>query len=346
MTCLMIDIGSTVLSCKDEERLQNKLVGGVILFSRNYKNQKQIQALTASIRKIKKNILIAVDHEGGRVQRFREDFTHIPDMALIGQIYDENAIEGKRLAKLCGQIIAYELGICNIDFSFTPVLDINFGTSSVIGDRSFHQQAKPIVELASSLMEGLNLGGMKSVGKHFPGHGFIKADTHLESANDSRSLEEIQRKDMSIFDEMIKKNILGVMPSHVIYSSCDSKPAGFSQFWLEEQLRKHLNFKGAIFSDDMGMKAAQIFEKDLVSRVRKCLKAGCDMVLVCNQDDEVDNVLNKLSWNQDSVSIERLLNMRRDNRKNTDRDSSKLNFCYEDAKKDIKELQKLEKKFK
>mgnify|MGYP001596071322 FL=1 len=346
MTCLMIDIDSTELSYKDEERLQNKLVGGVILFSRNYKSQKQIKALTASIRKIKKNILIAVDHEGGRVQRFREEFTHIPDMALLGQIYDENAIEGIRLAKLCGQLIAYELGDCDIDFSFTPVLDINFGTSSIIGDRSFHQQAKPIVELASSLVEGLNLGGMKSVGKHFPGHGFIKADTHLESANDKRSLEEIQRKDMSIFDEMIKKNIAGIMPSHVIYSSCDSKPAGFSKFWLEGQLRKHLNFSGAIFSDDMGMKAAQIFEKDIVFRVRKCLEAGCDMVLVCNQADDVDNVLNKLSWIQDSVSIKRLLNMHRVNRKNTERDSSQLNFSYEDAKKGIKELQKLGKKFK
>ena len=271
MTCLMIDIGSTELSNKDEERLQNKLVGGVILFSRNYKNKKQIKALTASIREIKKNILIAVDHEGGRVQRFREEFTEIPDMALLGQIYDENKAEGKRLAKLCGQLIAYELGACDIDFSFTPVLDINFGTSSVIGDRSFHQHAKPIVDLASSVMDGLSSGGMKSVGKHFPGHGFIKADTHLESANDDRSLEEIQEKDMNIFKEMIKKNIAGVMPSHVIYSSCDEKPAGFSKFWLEGQLRKILNFEGAIFSDDMGMMAAQIYEKDLVSRVRKCL---------------------------------------------------------------------------
>ena len=340
MTCLMIDVGSTELSYKDEERLQNELVGGVILFSRNYKNKKQVKALTASIRKIKKNILIAVDHEGGRVQRFREEFTDIPDMALLGKVYDENKIEGERLARLCGQVIAYELGACDIDFSFTPVLDINFGTSSVIGDRSFHQHAKPIVDLASAVMDGLNLGGMKSVGKHFPGHGFIKADTHLESANDDRSLEEIQEKDMNIFKEMIKKNIAGVMPSHVIYSSCDQKPAGFSKFWLEGQLRKLLNFKGVIFSDDMGMKAAQIYEKDLVSRVRKCLAAGCDMVLVCNQGDDVDKVLNKLLWKQDSISIERLSNMRRDYLKNNDGDSNQLNFRYEDAKKAIKELKK------
>ena len=340
MTCLMIDIGSTELSYKDEERLQNELVGGVILFSRNYKNKKQVKALTASIRKIKKNILIAVDHEGGRVQRFKEEFTDIPDMALLGKVYDENKIEGERLAKLCGQLIAYELGACDIDFSFTPVLDINFGTSSVIGDRSFHQDAKPIVDLASSVMDGLSSAGMKSVGKHFPGHGFIKADTHLESASDDRSLEEIQEKDMNIFKEMIKKNIAGVMPSHVIYSSCDLKPAGFSKFWLEGQLRKILNFEGAIFSDDMGMMAAQIYEKDLVSRVRKCLEAGCDMVLVCNQDEYVDKVLNKLLWKQDSISKERLSNMRRDYLKNNDGDSSELNFCYEGAKKAIKELKK------
>jgi beta-N-acetylhexosaminidase len=220
------------------------------------------------------------------------------------------------------------------------VLDINFGTSSVIGDRSFHQHAKPIVDLASSVMDGLSSGGMKSVGKHFPGHGFIKADTHLESANDDRSLEEIQEKDMNIFKEMIKKNIAGVMPSHVIYSSCDQKPAGFSKFWLEGQLRKILNFEGAIFSDDMGMMAAQIYEKDLVSRVRKCLEAGCDMVLVCNQGDNVDKVLNKLLWKQDSISKERLSNMRRDYLKNNEGDSSQLNFCYEGAKKAIKELKK------
>ena len=342
----MIDISSTELSYKDEERLQNKLVGGVILFSRNYKNKKQIKALTASIRKIKKNILIAVDHEGGRVQRFREEFTEIPDMALIGQIYDENSIEGKKFAKLCGQLIAHELSACDIDFSFTPVLDINFGTSSVIGDRAFHQHAKPIIDLASSVMDGLSSGGMKSVGKHFPGHGFIKADTHLENANDDRSFEEIQKKDMNIFKEMIKKNIAGVMPSHVIYSSCDQNPAGFSHFWLEVQLRKLLNFEGAIFSDDMGMKAAQIYEKDLVSRVRKCLEAGCDMVLVCNQGDDVDKVLNKLSWNQDSISIKRLSNMRRGYIKNNKSDSSQLNFCYEDAKKDIKELKKKGKKLR
>ena len=340
MTCLMIDIGSTELSYRDEERLQNELVGGVILFSRNYKNKKQVKALTASIRKIKKNILIAVDHEGGRVQRFKEEFTDIPDMALLGKVYDENKIEGERLAKLCGQLIAYELGACDIDFSFTPVLDINFGTSSVIGDRSFHQDAKPIVDLASSVMDGLSSRGMKSVGKHFPGHGFIKADTHLESANDDRSLEEIQEKDMNIFKEMVKKNIAGVMPSHVIYSSCDQKPAGFSKFWLEGQLRKILNFEGAIFSDDMGMKAAQIYEKDLVSRVRKCLAAGCDMVLVCNQGDDMDKVLNKLTWKQDSISIERLSNMRRDYPNDNEGDSSQLNFCYEDAKKAIKELEK------
>ena len=346
MTCLMIDIGATELSYIDEERLQNKLVGGVILFSRNYKNKKQIKALTASIRKIKKNILIAVDHEGGRVQRFREEFTDIPNMALLGQIYDENRVEGTRLAKLCGQLIAHELGACDIDFSFTPVLDINFGTSSVIGDRSFHQHAKPIVDLASSVMDGLNSGGMKSVGKHFPGHGFIKADTHLESANDDRSLEEIQEKDMNIFKEMIKKNIAGVMPSHVIYSNCDQKPAGFSKFWLEGQLRKFLNFEGAIFSDDMGMKAAQIYEKDLVSRVRKCLEAGCDMVLVCNQGDDVDKVLDKLSWKQGSNSIERLSSMRRDYLKITDEDASQLNFCYEGAKKAIKELKKQGEKLK
>lgn len=344
MTCLMIDVGSTELTQKDTERLQHKLVGGVILFSRNYKNKNQIKTLVTSIRKIKKNILIAVDHEGGRVQRFKEEFTHIPEMAYLGKIYDADKNEGRKWAELCGWLIAHELGECDIDFSFTPVLDINFGTSSVIGDRSFHQQIKPIIELASSLTDGLKLGGMQGVGKHFPGHGYIKSDTHLEVACDKRLLEEIQRKDISIFKELVKKNIAGLMPSHVIYSSCDRKHAGFSQFWLKDQLRECLNFKGAIFSDDMGMKAAQIFEKDLVLRVRKALAAGCDMVLVCNQKDEIDHVLDKLEWNQDPCSMNRLLSMRRDPSKNKERPPSLLNYSHEEVKKSINEVKNLVKK--
>jgi beta-N-acetylhexosaminidase len=185
---------------------------------------------------------------------------------------------------------------------------------------------------------------MQSVGKHFPGHGFIKADTHLEIANDNRLLEEIQKKDMSIFNAMIKKNIAGVMPSHVIYTNCDQKPAGFSQFWLKNQLRGLMNFQGAIFSDDMGMKAAQIFEKDLVVRVKKALEAGCDMVLLCNQGKDIDHVLDKLEWKQDSDSIKRLLKMHRDSSKNKVSNSFPVNYSHESVKKNIIELKNLVKK--
>lgn len=333
MTCLMIDIESIELSQNDEKRLQNKLVGGVILFSRNYKNKKQIKSLITSIRKVKKNILIAVDHEGGRVQRFREEFTLIPEMALLGQIYDHNKKEGLEIAKLCGWLIAKELAECDVDFSFTPVLDINFGSSSVIGDRSFHQEIKPIVELASSLSDGLKSGGMQSIGKHFPGHGYILEDTHLEVAMDNRSFEDIHNQDMRVFDELIKKNMGGVMPSHVIYLNCDQKPAGFSEFWLKEQLRGLLNFKGAIFSDDMGMRAAQIFEENIVLRVKKALEAGCDMVLVCNQGGKIDFLLENLEWNQDLMSIKRLLAMRRDDARDNIHDSVAENERAEDIKK-------------
>lgn len=311
MTCLMIDVESTELSNKDIERLQHELVGGVILFSRNFKNKKQIKLLVSSIRKVKKNLLIAVDHEGGRVQRFREEFSMIPEMAVLGQIYNYDKNEAIKYAKSCGFLIAYELGECDIDFSFTPVLDINFGNSSIIGNRSFHQEIGPIIQLSSSLVEGLKSGGMQGIGKHFPGHGYIKEDTHLEVAIDKREFKDIQNNDMSIFKELIKKNMLGIMPSHVIYSSCDPNPAGFSKFWLKEQLRELLDFEGAIFSDDMGMSAAKIFEENIVFRVTKALEAGCDMVLVCNQGDQVDFLLEKLTWNQDHASKKRLFAMRR-----------------------------------
>ena len=310
MTCLMIDVEGLVLTDSDIERIKHPLVGGIILFARNYKNRPQLIKLIISIRKIKQNLLIAVDHEGGCVQRFEDEFTKIPKMSLFGQIYQKDKNRAKKIAKLSGWIIAKELAAIDIDFSFTPVLDIDYGASSVIGDRAFHQDIDTISELASSLVEGLSFGGMQSVGKHFPGHGFIKADTHLETATDSRPLETIQNNDMLTFDRLIQKGVEGIMPSHVIYSSCDQNPSGLSSFWLQDQLRGRLGFEGAIFSDDMSMKAAQDSENNITLRVKKALIAGCDMVLVCNSPFEVDKLICELEWKPDVKSFKRLQLMR------------------------------------
>lgn len=316
MSCLMIDVDGFTLNSSDEERIKNPLVGGLILFSRNYVDKDQLRELVGSIRSIKKEILVGVDHEGGRVQRFREGFTEIPNMRKIGKIYEQDPGYANSVAKLTGWLIARELGEFDIDFSFTPVLDIDYGSSSVIGDRSFNANISPIIELAGSLARGLDHGGMQSVGKHFPGHGFIKADTHLELAVDKRSLENIQSNDMLIFESLIRNKIKGIMPSHVIYPSCDKSPAGLSKFWLQDQLRKLLKFKGAIFSDDMSMKAAELSEKNITSRVKGALVAGCDMVLVCNSPKEVDLLLGSLEWSSGEASYRRLQSMRLNKIKN------------------------------
>ena len=310
MTCLMIDIEGLGLIDSDIERIKHPLVGGIILFARNYQDKSQLIKLIISIRKIKQDLLIAVDHEGGRVQRFKDEFTNIPKMSTFGKIYQTDKKLANKIAKLSGWVIAEELAAIDIDFSFTPVLDIDYGSSSVIGDRAFHQDIDTICELASSLVEGLNFSGMQSVGKHFPGHGFIKFDTHLETATDKRPLETIQKNDMLTFDKLIKKGVKGIMPSHVVYSSCDQSPAGLSGFWLQDQLRNRLRFEGAIFSDDMSMQAAQDSENNITLRVKKALIAGCDMVLVCNSPIELDKLLTELQWKPNVKSFKRLQLMR------------------------------------
>ena len=321
MTCLMIDVEGLGLINSDIERIKHPLVGGIILFSRNYKNRPQLIKLIISIRKIKQNLLIAVDHEGGRVQRFKDEFTKIPKMSLFGKIYQKDRNRANKIAKLSGWVIAKELAAIDIDFSFTPVLDIDYGASSIIGDRAFHQDIDTVSELASSLVEGLNFGGMQSVGKHFPGHGFIKSDTHLETAIDNRPLETIQKNDMLTFDKLIQKGVKGIMPSHVIYSSCDQSPAGLSSFWLQNQLRDKLGFEGAIFSDDMSMQAAQDSENNITLRVKRSLIAGCDMVLVCNSPIEIDKLIGELQWKPDVKSLERLQLMK------LNRDKNNLTYC-------------------
>ena len=312
----MIDVESLHLNIEDIQRIKHPLVGGVILFARNYQNKNQLKQLVSQIREIKKNILIGVDHEGGRVQRFKDGFTSLPPMAMLGKMYDQDKQKAKEFVSLVGWVIAKELGGCDIDFSFPPVLDVNYGASSVIGDRAFHEQVSPVIELASNLIQGLEYGGMQAIGKHFPGHGFIKEDTHLEKGEDKRKFLDIKENDLKVFISLINNGMKGIMPSHIIYSSCDSLPSGLSRFWLQDQLRVQLGFKGAIFSDDMSMKAAKFVKENIVERLLMALNAGCDMVLLCNSPKEVDYALTNIRWNIDTHSIARLAAMKLDNTKN------------------------------
>ena len=312
----MIDVESFHLNIEDMQRIQHPLVGGVILFTRNYNNKNQLKKLVSQIRDVKKDILIGVDHEGGRVQRFKDGFTSLPPMAMLGKIYDQDKQKAKDFASLVGWVIAKELGGCDIDFSFTPVLDVNYGASSVIGDRAFHEQVSPVIELANNLIQGLEDGGMQAIGKHFPGHGFIREDTHLEKGEDKRKFLDIKENDLKVFISLINNGMKGIMPSHIIYSSCDSLPAGLSRFWLQDQLRDKLGFKGVIFSDDMSMKAAKFVKENIVERLSMALNAGCDMVLLCNSPKEVDYALTNIRWNIDTNSIARLAAMKLDNTKN------------------------------
>jgi beta-N-acetylhexosaminidase len=307
---LMIDLEGLSLTHEDIKRISHPMVGGLILFTRNFKDTEQLKNLTNAIRKIRgHDFLIAVDHEGGRVQRFREGFTTIPAMRKLGEVWDKDPNKANHLAFLIGQIIATELRVFDIDFSFTPVLDIDFSESTVIRDRAFHGNIEAIKSLALNLLEGLKKGGMHGVGKHFPGHGYIKADSHLSISEDTRSLDEIASKDMSIFASLIKHGLDAVMPSHVLYSAVDENPAGFSSFWLKDQLRENFHFNGAIFSDDMSMKGA-ILGGEMKDRIIKALKAGCDMVLLCNSPQLVDEVLLQLDWKISPDSMTRLLSMR------------------------------------
>lgn len=306
---VMLDVVGTELSADDIKRLQHPLVGGVILFARNFESCAQLKALTASIHALRHPpLLIAVDHEGGRVQRFREGFTKIPPMREFGKIWDKNPKKARELAIETGWVLAAELRAHGIDFSFTPVLDMDYGDSLVIGDRAFHQDATAINELAFSLMQGLKKGGMSAVGKHFPGHGFVVADSHVSIPVDERSFDEIAANDMQPFKQMIDEGMAAIMPAHVIYPKVDDKPAGFSAKWLQKVLRERLGFNGVIFSDDLSMEGASV-GGDVTTRSLAALNAGCDMVLLCNRPDMADELLEKLDWKMPALSTLRLARM-------------------------------------
>lgn len=278
----MIDIEGTELTSEDKKLLNNPKVGGIILFTRNYQSLEQLIHLTTEIHALRTPpLMIAVDHEGGRVQRFREGFTQLPPMRELGELYDKNHEEALTKTEHIGFTMGSELRAAGIDCSFAPILDIDAGLSAVIGNRSFHHNPEVIIELAGALIKGMKKAGLITVGKHFPGHGHVEADSHIAVPVDHRTLEEIQANDMRPFQSLIKMGLDGIMPAHVIYEKIDKNPAGFSEFWLQKTLRQELDFKGIIFSDCLTMEGASPMG-NMIERVKKAKAAGCDMLLICN----------------------------------------------------------------
>lgn len=276
---LMLDLEGLALDAEERELLAHPAVGGLILFSRNYQEPDQLYRLVHEVRAIRPELLIAVDQEGGRVQRFRTEFTRLPPMASLGRYYQRDPAAAVYAADLLGELMADELRAFDIDISFAPVLDLDFGTSSVIGDRAFHAEPEAVIALAGAFMDGMARAGMAATGKHFPGHGHVAADSHLELPEDPRTLEQLQA-DLAPFRALAPR-LEGIMPAHVRYAAVDEQPAGFSRHWLGRILRGEYGYRGVIFSDDLGMAGAAVaggFEQ----RAEAALNAGCDMVLACN----------------------------------------------------------------
>lgn len=289
---VMLDVVGTNLSDDDVRRIQHPLTGGVILFARNFENRRQLVELTKGIHNVRPGVLIAVDHEGGRVQRFKTDgFTRLPAMRKLGELWDQDVLQSVKAATDIGFVLAAELRACGVDLSFTPVLDLDYGESSVIGDRAFHRDPRVVSVLAKSLNHGLALAGMANCGKHFPGHGFVKADSHIDIPVDERSLKEILADDAAPYG-WLGLGLAGVMPAHVIYPKVDKSPAGFSRKWLSI-LRRDYGFQGVIFSDDLSMEGASV-AGGVVDGAKAALAAGCDMVLICNSPDKADELLHGL----------------------------------------------------
>lgn len=289
---VMLDVVGTALSEDDLRRIRHPLTGGVILFARNYENRAQLIALCDAIHAARPGVLIAVDHEGGRVQRFRSDgFTRLPAMRKLGELWDKDVLQACKLATAVGYMLAAELRACGVDLSFTPVLDLDYGPSEVIGDRAFHRDPRVVTLLAKSINHGLLEAGMANCGKHFPGHGFVAADSHVAIPVDERDPQEILKEDAAPYG-WLGMSLSAVMPAHVIYPKFDKHPAGFSKKWLS-LLRKELGFEGVIFSDDLSMEGASV-AGTVVQGAHAALKAGCDMVLVCNAPDKADELLEGL----------------------------------------------------
>ncbi len=305
----MLDLKGVELTADDRELLQHPAVGGLILFSRNYESPEQLDALTTAIHQLREpNLLIAVDQEGGRVQRFCDGFSRLPPAAWFGQLYQKSTQQAKEAAEYVAWLMASELRCYGVDFSFAPVLDLGLGVSKVIGDRAFHQKPTVVAELAHAWIHGAREAGMASVGKHFPGHGAVAEDSHHALPVDHRPYQDLQMEDLLPFEQMINCGLEAIMPAHVIYQQIAPDLAGFSPFWLQTVLRERLKFQGVIFSDDLAMAAAEE-QGSFSQRAHAAIDAGCDMVLVCNNRPAAEEVIEALTDYSNPVTQLRLLRM-------------------------------------
>jgi beta-N-acetylhexosaminidase len=329
---VVLDPSGPVLTDDDRRRLAHPAAGGVILFARNYENPEQLRALTDEIARLREpELLVCVDHEGGRVQRFREGFSAIPAMRRLGVLWDRDRPAARAAARAAGYVIAAELAAHGLDFAFAPVLDLDYGSSSVIGDRALHFDPIAVGALAAELIAGFSAGGAGAVGKHFPGHGFAALDSHTDVPRDERPVKDILGKDLLPYRAAIAAGLAGVMPAHVIFTQADREPAGYSRFWLKEILRERLGFSGLVFSDDLSMEGAST-AGGVPERGKAALAAGCDLVLLCKDPEGQDRLLEALRGVAlpDAERLERI-------RRKGGRDLRK-SVAYRNAMEDLKKI--------
>src|SRR5438874_6771172 len=325
----VIDVVGTEMTDADRERLRHPATGAVILFARNYQNPEQLSVLTQEIQRLRDPELPnCVDREVGRGQRFRDGFTPIPAMRALGELWDRDREAARAAARGAAYVIAAELAAHGVDFSFAPVLDLDYGSSSVIGDRALHFDPNAVGALAAALVRGFADAAMAAVGKHFPGHGFAVADSHVAVPEDNRAVSEIMRKDVVPYRKAIEAGLAAIMPAHVIYTQADAEPAGYSKYWLQEVLRGNLGFDGLVFSDDLSMAGAST-AGGIPERARAALAAGCDMVLLCNDPAGQEKLLESLG-DLPLAKSERLERMR----KKGGRDLRK-SVAYRDAQESL-----------
>ena len=306
---LMADIDGLELNDEDRALLQHPAIGGIILFARNYASTEQLTALIDDIHRLRNpHLLVAVDQEGGRVQRFKDEFTHLPPLACLGKIHDTDRARARHLARVSGWLMASELRAVGVDLSFAPVLDLDFGVSSIIGNRALHKRPEVVAELAQAYQAGMHDAGMEATGKHFPGHGAVAADSHVALPVDERHYDDMAQWDMVPFRRMIDAGLAAIMMAHVVYPRVDKTPASFSSYWIKAVLREQLNFSGLIFSDDLSMEGAACMG-DHVARAQVALEAGCDMVLVCNNREQAGNVAEALGDHQNPIAHTRMMRM-------------------------------------
>ena len=306
---VMLDVAGLSLDDQDRRRLRDPQTGGVILFSRNYQDPEQLAALCREIHELRDpRLLIAVDHEGGRVQRFRDGFQPIPPMGQLGDLYDNEPQQALELAETFAWLMSAELLHYGVDLSFAPVLDIGDPVSSVIGDRAFHRNPDAITHLANAWVRGMRAAGMEAVGKHFPGHGSVEGDSHHVMPFDRRRFADIEALDLVPFRRVIDTHLAGIMMAHVIYDQVDAQPAGYSRYWIESVLRGQLGFTGVVFSDDLSMSGAESVG-GYAERARHALDAGCDMLLVCNNPEGADEVLQSLEGYTNRTSQMRMIRL-------------------------------------